>query len=313
MAKKLLMRRDYASAWNASNPVLEAGELALEIDTGNLKLGDGLTAWGDLDFYITRPTLGSLPMPEGSVRLELIGNLLSLTPYMGDLLYCRERGETLLVPHTLSTVGLTANTTYYIYATLVSKQWVLSASRAGFVFDRGVAVCSSDVGLTLVGMARTTALNTWEDSLTKRYVLSWYNRRMKKLQTKLPANVSLQDTSWVELDVDARVELLSWADYYGGEISASIMGTGTTANTATNMLTGIRYDGQTLTGATGSTPRTATTSVCPIAAYSAIPNVSEGYHQLGISCKISGTVAAATWFGGFSQSEGVVLEATTFG
>lgn len=42
------MRRGTAAQWTAANPVLAAGEPGAETDTGQLKLGDGTTAWSAL-------------------------------------------------------------------------------------------------------------------------------------------------------------------------------------------------------------------------------------------------------------------------
>lgn len=43
-------RRDTAAVWAASNPVLLAGELAIETDTSKFKLGNGTTAWNALPY-----------------------------------------------------------------------------------------------------------------------------------------------------------------------------------------------------------------------------------------------------------------------
>jgi hypothetical protein len=45
---RLLQRRGTASQWAVTNPVLESGELGIELDTKKLKLGDGRTAWNNL-------------------------------------------------------------------------------------------------------------------------------------------------------------------------------------------------------------------------------------------------------------------------
>lgn len=45
------VRRGTAAAWTAANPTLAAGEAGLETDTGNLKYGDGSTAWASLDYF----------------------------------------------------------------------------------------------------------------------------------------------------------------------------------------------------------------------------------------------------------------------
>jgi len=47
---RLLQRRGTASQWAVTNPVLESGELGIELDTKNIKLGDGRTAWNVLAY-----------------------------------------------------------------------------------------------------------------------------------------------------------------------------------------------------------------------------------------------------------------------
>jgi hypothetical protein len=47
-------RRDTAANWTSNDPTLAAGEFGIETDTGNMKLGDGATAWTSLKYYIWR-------------------------------------------------------------------------------------------------------------------------------------------------------------------------------------------------------------------------------------------------------------------
>jgi hypothetical protein len=49
--KKILFRRDLAATWTSVDPVLSAGEIGLESDTGKIKLGDGSTEWTGLDYF----------------------------------------------------------------------------------------------------------------------------------------------------------------------------------------------------------------------------------------------------------------------
>jgi hypothetical protein len=51
MAVTIQIRGDTAAAWTAANPVLADRELALERDTGLLKLGNGITAWNALPYF----------------------------------------------------------------------------------------------------------------------------------------------------------------------------------------------------------------------------------------------------------------------
>ena len=44
------LRRGYEAAWKKNNPVLAQGEPGFVIDKNALKIGDGVTAWNDLDY-----------------------------------------------------------------------------------------------------------------------------------------------------------------------------------------------------------------------------------------------------------------------
>jgi len=47
---RLKLRRDLSTRWAAVNPVLAEGEPGFELDSGRIKVGDGVTAWNDLGF-----------------------------------------------------------------------------------------------------------------------------------------------------------------------------------------------------------------------------------------------------------------------
>lgn len=53
MAQRILLRRGTSSQWSFYNPVLNAGEPGFDTSTQILKIGDGITAWNDLDSYST--------------------------------------------------------------------------------------------------------------------------------------------------------------------------------------------------------------------------------------------------------------------
>ncbi len=44
------LRRGYEAAWKKNNPVLASGEPGFVIDKNALKIGDGATAWNDLEY-----------------------------------------------------------------------------------------------------------------------------------------------------------------------------------------------------------------------------------------------------------------------
>ena len=51
MSSKIQLRRGTAVQWTSE--VLASGEIGYETDTGNLKIGDGATAWGSLSYYMS--------------------------------------------------------------------------------------------------------------------------------------------------------------------------------------------------------------------------------------------------------------------
>jgi hypothetical protein len=49
-------RVDTFSGWSSLNPILARGQSGYEIDSGKLKIGDGISNWEDLD-YVTSPDI----------------------------------------------------------------------------------------------------------------------------------------------------------------------------------------------------------------------------------------------------------------
>lgn len=53
---RIKVRRDTASNWSTTNPVLAAGEMGAETDTGKVKVGDGVQSW------TARPYVGAMSL-----------------------------------------------------------------------------------------------------------------------------------------------------------------------------------------------------------------------------------------------------------
>jgi len=53
MATRIQVRRGTGAAWSTSNPTLDIGEFGYNTSTGQLKIGDGTTAWADLDYLVS--------------------------------------------------------------------------------------------------------------------------------------------------------------------------------------------------------------------------------------------------------------------
>ena len=52
MSDRIQYRRDTKARWAEVNPVLMEGEIGLEIDTKNIKMGDGVHAWNELEYGV---------------------------------------------------------------------------------------------------------------------------------------------------------------------------------------------------------------------------------------------------------------------
>lgn len=60
MARQVIkLRRDTSAAFAAVNSILADGEPGYEINTGKMKIGDGVTAWNSLDYFVSRSGGGS--------------------------------------------------------------------------------------------------------------------------------------------------------------------------------------------------------------------------------------------------------------
>ena len=55
MADIIQVRRDTAANWTSVNPTLAQGEFAVETDTNQFKIGDGVTAWTSLTYVTQGP------------------------------------------------------------------------------------------------------------------------------------------------------------------------------------------------------------------------------------------------------------------
>ena len=50
MANRIQLRRDTAANWTRENPILSQGEPGFDLTANKMKVGDGVTAWTDLDY-----------------------------------------------------------------------------------------------------------------------------------------------------------------------------------------------------------------------------------------------------------------------
>lgn len=94
MATKIQLRRGTAAQWTTANPTLSEGEIGLETDTLKAKLGDGLTEWSSLSYFI-----GVISLENGNGttiddnKVNLGGSLIANTSVLGTGAYSLTLGN----------------------------------------------------------------------------------------------------------------------------------------------------------------------------------------------------------------------------
>jgi hypothetical protein len=160
------------------------------------------------------PSAASL-VPKGQCRLTKSGSNLLLSPFQGNLLTTNSVDR--IIPDagvTLGTGGLSASTTYFIYAFDNAGTLTLEASTTAPVVQAGTGIRikgGPDATRTLVGMARTTAGTAWIDDAENRLVISYFHRRTIHLKKDGPGGTTTA-TSLTEINSGFRLTYLTWAD-----------------------------------------------------------------------------------------------------
>jgi hypothetical protein len=79
MSISIQLRRDTSANWVSVNPVLAQGEVGVETDTGNAKIGNGTTYWNSLAYWDTGGGTGSIN--------SVFGRTGTVTAQSGDYTY----------------------------------------------------------------------------------------------------------------------------------------------------------------------------------------------------------------------------------
>lgn len=63
VSTKVQVRKDTSSNWTSTNPILAAGEIGLETNTGSFKIGNGSNTWSALSYFSTTASSASDSTP----------------------------------------------------------------------------------------------------------------------------------------------------------------------------------------------------------------------------------------------------------
>lgn len=74
-ATKIQLRRDSSANWFAKNPVLAEGEIGIELDKNRMKVGNGVNAYNDLEYFSDTVDYNEMINKPQINSVGLIGNL----------------------------------------------------------------------------------------------------------------------------------------------------------------------------------------------------------------------------------------------
>ena len=143
---KFQLRRGSAEVWARNNPVLERGEPGFEIDTGRLKIGNGQTAWNDLEYLAPQSGAGSGgAQPDWNQNNETAADYVKNRPF-----YTCDPVETETIPATTVTFtaqeGVMAASWPESFNAELGKTY--NVSWDGTVYE---CVCQSFRGIPIIG------------------------------------------------------------------------------------------------------------------------------------------------------------------
>lgn len=144
MTNRIQLRRDTAAAWASVNPTLGAGEPALELDTGKMKVGDGTTAWVSLGYQARAADIAAQAASDSATYVTLRGAWTAATAYPKNSLVIQAGGVY------LAAADVPAR------ATFTTADWQALGGASTPIADLALTLAGAGVG-SLVGTALTAA------------------------------------------------------------------------------------------------------------------------------------------------------------
>lgn len=245
----------------------------------------------------------------GQCRLGLAGGDLILRPYNGNQIIIA--GVPRTVPNagvTFASAGLAASTTYFVYAWMDGEVMKLEASTTVRAqHTDGVWIKTGDPTRTLVGIARTDASTAWVNSVTQRFVRSFFNRKSERMWGRFTANRSTTavTASPAELHSEIRTEFVCFSDDTAMCVSAGYFFN----STNTFSYSSIAFDG-TATD-TGTISAAYGTDGSVLSASRTEDELADGYHYATLIGYVF-TGSTGTWGGGQSNTPTCAIHTILF-
>lgn len=142
MAFRIQLRRDTSALWEINNPLLLQGEAGYETDTRYLKVGDGITYWNSLPYFI------GMTGPQGLTGSQGPTGQQGITGPTGSAGSAGPTGPTGLIGPAGST-GPTGPAGYKVY-----RAYIIMSNGAATVFENTLGTTltwTAGVGLITTG------------------------------------------------------------------------------------------------------------------------------------------------------------------
>ena len=254
MATRMQQRRGTASQWTAANPVLAAGEIGFETDSGMFKMGDGTNQWsalsyfkdfGDLDtsgFILdsekaqpggvaTLNGSGQIPISQlGSLitnapaALDTLGELASAVEMIGDVV------SGAITTHNGDTSNVHGITDTTVLATNSSVNAAISTAITDFSADTSNIHGIADTTLLATRAFVESEIDTSETSMT--------TARNTYVATEIETAIGLHSADITNVHGIADTSLLSTKAYADAAADAAETAATTTASSYTDTAIG---------------------------------------------------------------------------
>lgn len=230
---RILLRNDTAANWETNKAtVLKKGEVGIEIDTNRMKIGDGVTAYGNLKYFGGEAALNFEVFPKNDET-----DIAAITAAVGDTEI--HNGDTAIVKRDIA--GGKSSYTAYVY----DGEWKAMDGnyRADNVYFDEDLIYTANIGVKTVpgsGSGTITAAGKNVEEVLKSILAEEKNPST----TQPAASVTATNVGTFEIgtskDIGYTAKLSAGSYTYGPN-------TGIVAGTVT-----ATCDGKTLTGATGT-------------------------------------------------------------
>ena len=252
----------------------------------------------EMESLSTFSFLMNIPMAMGQCVLAKNGSNITLSPNDGGLLTVN--GVNCIVPAagvSLAPTGLSVSTKYYIYAVAtVGVITSLEASTTAPVADTaagniGVKIKTGDSTRSLVGMVYPTTGPAFMDSITQRFVRTYYNRAPLELRVSLGGGTA--STTGAEINAgSSRLEAMVWADEC---FDVNENGTVYNGTAGQSTYSSIAFNGTQESGYSGGNSPTVNSDISANTRV-AKTGLTEGYNYACVFGRVSG--GTGTWYAG---------------